>query len=339
VSPAPRSTNGVAAGSARGAVGTVDFRRFRTWDAEPSTVATPAWRIVARYEYVRLVSNWSGVALMILLVVVGVLVVGFASYGFAQGTSISGAALGGLAMTGFYPLAAILLLLGGPLLADDVRFNAPLFYFSKPLRVQDYFAGKVAFLASVVGWGVLLPVLLVLLMALVVGVPTAHPPEHYADPAHFTAAESAALVANWRASHVDTVGDWVAAASALVPGILVCAAFFVALAVAASAYTRRGWHAGMAFVAIVGGTAIAGGVLADAIEGAAAHLWSPVGWSYLILGLPLDMMFHVGRPLGEVTRFRGAGTAIPLAYVLMLAATGLLAWASLRRLRRLEGSL
>lgn len=319
----------------------VDFRRFRTWDAQPAISGTPPWRILVRYGYVRLVSSWAGRSLLILLALAAVLSVGGMSYGMAGGSGVDAQAWSGVMFVYLYPLAAILLMVAAPLFADDLRFNAPLFYFSKPVRAGDYFLGKVAYLASLVAAAVLAPILILMVLALLVGVPVGEPPlldyrYGFSDPA-----DQARFTADWHATHIDSVGEWAAAAAATLPGLIVVVALFTSLAVACSVFTRRGWHAGMAFVALVGGTSLAGSVFADSVRGAYGSLASPAGWADLILGMPLRLMF---RPTGPLSRYeaeslQGAGGAIPLAYVLALATTALALWLSHNRIARQEGLL
>lgn len=326
------------------ATGAVDFRRFRTWDAEPAMVATPAWRILVRYGYIRLTSSWMGRILLILLAIAAVLTVGATSYALAGGSGIPAMAWLGSMMQFSLPLAAILLLVAGPLFAEDIRFNAPLFYFSKPLTTADYLRGKLAFLGSLVGLAVVVPILLLLVLSLVVGLPASHAPDAAEAQmrGYRTPAEIAEYRADWQSSHIDTLPEWFGATAATLPGLLLVVGMFTAIAVACSAYTRRGWHASMAFVAIVGGTAIAGATFADSVEGAAGHLASPVGWTSLILSMPLTLMFPSqagGLNDYQKQQVEGAATAIPVAYVLTLATTLACLWLARRRLLAQEARL
>lgn len=324
--------------------GPVDFRRFRTWDDAPDQDGQPTWRILLRYGYVRLASSWPGRTLLILLAVGIVVLLGGASYGFASGTGVQADGWTASMVAGVAPLAAILLLVAAPLFADDLRFNAPLFYFSKPLRVRDYFAGKLAFLGSLVGAAVILPSLILLLLALLVGVPFGEPTGYclrHLGNEYCTPAQVAIERAYWEATHIDSVAEWLAAAAVTIPGLLVLTAMFTSLAVLCSIYTQRGWHAGMAFVALVGGTSIAGGVLADSVKGSLGHLASPTGWAYLMVGLPMNLMFRGTEPMNryEEEAVRNFGLAIPLAYLLALATLGLALWLSYARLSRQEARL
>ncbi|MHB8634153.1 MAG: hypothetical protein ACYDBQ_09345 [Thermoplasmatota archaeon] len=322
---------------------TVDFRRFRTWDAEPALAPQPTWRILVRYGYLRLASGWAGRSLLILLTLVAVVSVGGISYAFAGGAGVD--AFGWVAAFAvyLYPLAAILLMVAAPLFAEDLRFNAPLFYFSKPLRASDYFLGKLAFLASLIGVAVVVPMVVLMLLALVVGVPAGTPPApgrpgYYQSPDPATVAQ---VQAEWHASHIDSVTKWAAAVGATVPGMLLVIALFTALAVACSVYTQRGWHAGMAFVAIVGGTGLAGNVLSNAVPGALGSLSNPIGWTYLLVDLPMRLMYPPpgGSSFYEAQATRDAGLAIPLAFLFTAATTVLALWVSHRRLSREEGRL
>lgn len=319
--------------------GNVDFRRFRTWDAEPAMVSTPTWRILVRYGYIRLASSWPGRILLILLAVVVVAIVGGASYGFAGGVGVDAMAWSGVFVLFCFPLAAILLIVGSSLFADDIRFNAPLFYFSKPVSVGAYFRGKLAFLGSLVGAAVVAPILLLLLLALFVGVPAGAPPE--APWYHVNQQTDDQWREEWYATHVDSVGEWTLATVVTLPGMLLATTLFAALAVACSVYTRRGWHAGMAFVALVGGTSLAGGVLADSLRGASANLASPIGWAYLMVGMPMELLFARPGPRRpyEAEALAGAEFAIPLAYLLAAATTAGALWLSHLRLARQEGRL
>ena len=314
----------------------VDVRRFRTWDAEPQEGAHKPWRIVARYGYVRLTSSWAGLSLLILLAIFVVVAVGSSSYAMASGSGLSYEAWGFTLISFGYPLAFILLLVGGPLFAEDLRFNAPLFYFSKPLRPAQYMAGKVAFLASLVAAAVVVPVLLMALLTLVVGVPASEVPERPSYFRQLDAAEYQEYVRNWKLTHIDTVADWVTATAVTLPAFLLFAGMLLAVMVACSLHTRRGWHAGTAFVALVGGLGMAGVVLSDSGQTALAHTGGPFGWAYLMLVMPLEMAFSdTANPYDQV-RLENAGTAIAIAYACVIAVTAVAAALSLRRIRTQE---
>jgi hypothetical protein len=313
----------------------VDVRRFRTWDVEPGQGAQPPWRIVARYGYVRLASGWMGRILLVLLAVFAVVVLGGSSYGMASGAGLDHASWAALLTVFGYALALILILVGGPLFAEDLRFNAPLFYFSKPLRPVQYLAGKVAFLGSLVAAAVVLPVVLMAVLALAIGVPSSKVPE-LPPYVSFSAAERAEWIRQWQLRNIDTVGDWATAVSTTLPAFLALTAMLVAVMVACSLHTRRGWHASIAFVALVGGLGLAGVVLSDSGDTALAHVGGPFGWAYLMVYMPLELAFtDTSNPYSQL-RLENAGTAIAVSYALTLLATAIAVAASLRRIRTQE---
>ena len=333
--PAPAANGHANGGSMRGAAASLrggpflERRRFRTWEQDTQAPPSRRWAVVLRFSALRTLRTWylaSLLALAVLLAAIGL--VAF-SYDAINGTNKDAYA----AAAGMFLVmpTVFLLLVGAPLLAEDVRFNAPLFYFSRPLRTVDYLLGKCLHAFGLVAATGLVPIVLFCLMVLLIGVHDVSPTDPYTGDLR-SDEEMAAL----SAQRIDGVGEALYAAFVTILGAASVLFFATSAMIACSAYTRRAWHAAMAFVAILGCWSLLGVFAIELVKGAGQHLFGPAGWGYLVLGAPMDAFF-AQPPLPSY--LRGAGLAIPLAHLLLIGTgIGSLRLAQ-RRLRRLEGLL
>lgn len=328
------SANGIDGGQAPTAA-FLESRRFRTWESD--TYAEPAnrWGVVLRYATLRALQTWYLAGFLALVVVNTIISIIVFSYDASNGT---GADLyyAALAVFSFAP-ALFLLLVGAPLLAEDVRFNAPLFYFSRPLRPADYLLGKCLHLFGVVVATGLVPLVLVSAMVLVLGVHDVSPTDSFSGDVRSPDEMRVA-----RIHAVDTLPDALYAGFFTTFGGAACLFFLTSAMVLCSAYTRRAWHAAMAFVAILGSWSLLGAFATELMRGAWQHLVGPAGWMYLAVILPLKKHFTVTGQTGKgwgASGMQGAWGAIPLAYVLLIGAGAACLWFANRRIQRLEALL
>ncbi len=312
----------------------LESRRFRTWEGETGIVAARAWVILLRYGLQRMVRTWYlSVALAVTAIYI-VVVLGVFTYAGQSGYT-KGDLDAAIAMF-LLPGAIYLFLVGTPLIAEDVRYNAPLFYFSRPLRVRHYFLGKGVQLAGVIALTSLLPIILFALMIPIVGLKDAPPTDWYGQ------AWEPRNLHDWKVSHLDTIGDWLYGSFVMIVGAISVLFFVVSTMIACSAHTRRAWHAGMAFVAILGSWTMLGVFATELVKGAAQNLFGPGGWVYLVLEMPLALQFSpYARPYSgsPSSTYDGAGFAIVLAHLLLLGVGAFALWLSDRRLSRLEALL
>lgn len=313
--------------------GTVESRRFRTWEPDATVRPERAWRIVLKYGLTQNLRSWWVVlplvaALVGLVALLGAATVewGSAEEGGGAYVETLSAFVGGILAIG----AAFVFLVGTPLFSEDLRFNAPLFYFSKPLRIRDYVLGKASQLALIVAATTLLPILALLVIGALLAPANATPPTEafYLDPA------------DWKTRTLDTVGDWAYAAAVLLPGVVAVSAFVVSATLLASVYTRRAWHSAMALVAVLGGWGILGAIASETSRSAFQHIFGPGGWFYLLTVLPLDLRFDPqARDAVVAPESTLAWPAILTAYVLVVGLSVLFYALTVRRLRRQEAWL
>ncbi len=308
----------------------VETRRFRTWETG-AAVATGAWRIVFRYALERSRRTWY----MGLLAVAAIVALIFNAGGLFSsdaGVVAADAMLLPLVVSFFFG-AVVLMLVGAPGLAEDRRFNAPLLYFSKPLRPQSYLAGKAAHLGLLLGLLVVLPLALLLVVAFAASLGGGAPETSgYAN--------SPEAQHEWRVRHIDAPGDALLAMVTLVPGVALGTAWCATVVMLASSYTSRAWHAALAALGGIAVPSLAGGILSGGVSGAFEGLFGPVQWLGSVIYLPWNLLFDPGADpyYGDVSSaYDGAGLTIVLAYALLIG-TGYAAWRlTLRRVGNLEG--
>ncbi len=313
----------------------VETRRLRTWDHDATHIPQRPWRIILKFGYLRMSRAWALVGIGIVVAVIEILMLAVMARGIAN---VNDAPTPEGVMAYVFTFIAFgvvaLVLIGSPLFADDLRFNAPLFYFSRPLRPDDYLRGKAMQMASLLVVFTLLPTVVLVLLGLTLGSAGGSPTDYSG-----TALRGADL-ANFYASHVAGFSDWLYTGFVLVVGAAVVMAFLTAIVLCASAYTRRGWHAGMAALAVIGGTGLIGASATLGAKGAYQLLFGPFGWIGLVLERPITIHFRFQGDWQNLPgTYNGAQWAIPVAYVLLITATALAFGATVRRLRRVEALL
>ncbi len=313
--------------------GTVELRRFRTWNSDAAD-ARPGWSILVRYHARTLLRTWYTATMLVITAVFLALGIGTAVAGWSDPVypmELSSWDLGaGVVAFSLLPAAVFVLLVGAPLFAEDLRYNAPLFYFSRPLRPAKYFQGKLVFLGGLLGAVAFVPAVLLLVLGLLLRV---GPQTVETGPR--------ALATGADAFH---------ALAVVVPGILVALLWLAAVTLFVSAHTRRAWHAAMGVTVLVGAWSLVGASAQVLGSSALKHLGGPGGWINLLFWLPLDVRYHDRAVAFDERRgWDGSavrpddhelfGVALTAVYVLMLTTSLLALWATNRRLRRMEAIL
>lgn len=323
----------------------LERRRFRTWEPETGARPDEAWRVVLKYGLLCNLRSWYILLPLVLSLVAVVVSIGAASYGWADPIDRDGVQYPevlGLATMFFVLGGVFVFLVGTPLLSEDLRFNAHLFYFSKPLRVRHYLAGKAALLGAFLAATVLLPVVLAILLAAVVGGPGVQAPDFQGLYGSFDPSWPARAQHEWETQTLRGAADWLYLGAVLVCGTVAALAFLLAVTLAVSAFTRRAWHAAMGLVAILGGWGILGVVAMDLTGTAWQNVFGPAGWFYLLLAMPLELRFGVAaNPATGIRpeRYDAGGPAVLCAYAIVGTLTYLAGWLALRRLQRQEALL
>lgn len=325
----------------------LERRRFRSWDGESEPPARP-WTILVRYGIVRMLRTWWIATLLVLVLVYDIVIVGVASYAFADGNAADYEfVLVGVSMLTM-PAVLFLLLLGSPSFAEDVRVNAPLFYFSRPLHRDQYVIGKTVTVGGLLAAITLVPMVVCILLMLLLGIPLARQP----SGPYVTAA----TLASWKATHIDTFADGLYTSLTVLLGTVLVLAFLTSGALLCSAYTKRGWHAGVAFVALLGGWSMLGSYAGSLVRSVYGELFSPAGWADLAVTVPQTIRYTLAdlrldaaaADTGAYTNtylrsqenyYAAAPGAIALAYVLLAATTLVFSSLTLRRIRTQGGDL
>ncbi len=311
----------------------VETRRLRTWAHDEGHIPQRPWRIILKFGYLRMSRNGYLVSLGIIIAVVELLTIAGMARGIASADSAPGPGELTAAVFGLVAMGVVaLVLIGAPLFADDLRFNAPLFYFSRPLRPDDYLRGKALQVASVILAVTILPLVIFIVLGLTLGSAAGTPTGPAGIPL------TASQLADFHESHVLGFAQWLYAGAVLLAGVTVVMAFLLAVTLCASAYTRRGWHAGMAALAVIGGWGLIGASATLGAKGAYSMLFGPFGWMTLVLQQPMAVHF---RDQSEALPLylRGHEWAIPIAYLFLIGTTFLALGATVRRLRRVEALL
>jgi hypothetical protein len=289
----------------------VETRRFRTWEDEAELPLRP-WRTVFKFGMVRMWRTWYLTLLAVAALVSAALFIGFQTVEWTQhGQPTTGSLQGGIAFL-IFPALVFLVLVGAPLLAEDIRFNAPLFYFSRPLRPQDYLRGKAMQLGLVLAIFGLVPIAAMMVAAL---------------PSVVTGQSTTP-------GTIASVGDWLVALLAALAGTSAILLFLASATICASAFTKRGWHAGVAAFAVVGSFGVLGAAASFGLKGAYLDLFGPFGWMKQALTGPWALYFRApGQSLPD-----GTAAVVPICY-LLLAGTSLAALlAAGHRLQDMEAS-
>ncbi len=314
----------------------VEHRRFRTWEADTERSPSASWLIIFRYGLARLVRTWYLGFVLVATLILTVIFVGSALVK-GSGGGFDGGDLWAIAATFLLPAAFVVFLVGCPIFSEDMRFNAHLFYFSKPLRVRDYLAGKAALLGGTMLMVWFLPVLLAVLLIPMGGFP------EVPLQSRFSGEPTSELYRHdWRVHHVDSFVDWLYVLATLIPGTLVVLSFITSFSLMVSSLTRRAWHAAMGIVVPVGGLSLLGTMFEGTIRNAFWVVTGPIQWMYGVLFLPIELRFdEQANPFdGAVMEtYKFGGAAVFMAYLLLLTATVVCTWVTYQHLRKREGML
>lgn len=306
----------------------LESRRFRVWEQEAQPDLQRRWRILLRYAVVRTTHTWYLSVLLALAAIGTIITLVSFSYILLDGVQSPGVYLGAQAAFLWIP-AVFLLLVGAPLIAEDVRFNAPLFYFSRPLRTVDYLMGKCVHIFGLVVATGLIPFAVFCLMVVLIGVHDVPVINSFNDQPR-----DPDDIAQDRQLSIDTIPEALYASAVSLLGFTSVLFFVTSAMIFFSAMTRRAWHAAMAFVAVLGSWSILGAFMAELVRGAGQNLFGPGGWMILVLLAPLEAFFKLED--SDPSWLQGAGWAIPFAHILLIG-TGILALLlAQRRLRKLE---
>ncbi|MGB1697044.1 MAG: ABC transporter permease [Thermoplasmatota archaeon] len=298
----------------------IEGRRFRAWDQNSMAEPARKWVLIAKYNYLRYLKN--PIAYLVLIAILLGFFVGSAEMGLFDFNERPPRDI-----AQYLPLMAVMtalvcggvVLLGAPSFSEDIRFNALLFYFSRPLRARDYLWGKLAFLISgSLGVGVLAVGGLSMVL-LVTGVPY----DQSSDYSYFADPDTT----------VDSALEFLPYMLLAIAGFLSMTWFTIGTVTLASVYTKRAWHAMLGWVAIMfGWTMFAALVFGYEGSGKAEFLFSPGGWMSLVFDHPVNAMYESAR-----TSFQ-----LPLVIAALVLAAGLGTAAlalSKRRIAQMEGTL
>lgn len=309
----------------------VESRRFRTWDESRALEADHRVRLLIKAQFLRFQKNW------VFWVVFGIGVIGaigalMAPFGQAEdGWYVDGLEVAFGFFGGAAPLVGVAaILFGSATIAEDLRFNAPLFYFSRPVRVWDYVLAKVGFtfatLGLLVGMGLVTTLLSTLLTI------TSEPPQQapWMSDLHY-----AQILEQWSVSGVTHVGDWLFLALVLVLGTFSVVLFLSTTVVAVSSFTKRAWHAAVGFIVLVGATGFIGlGLGIVVASNAYEMMWGPFGWFFGATILPLWAYFEPSEPMT-----RGAPVVAIFSHLFLIAWSLLAVRITYARVQRMEGAL
>ncbi len=333
----------------------VESRRFRTWETGAHSNFVRAWWLLVRYQFNRYVRTWY-VYMIIILGVFGAML-GLFMMSIIAGDA-EGLPLGARpdiiqeGPMGFIGVAMVLfaLLITAPSISEDLRFNAQLFYFSKPLRVRDYMLGKNAF--NFIGMAAvgLIPVLILAASVIAVGPGDEVALRAFMQAEGLSAERIDEFVSDWKYEGVDTWGDALYLAFMPAAAVISLAIGLVGLTMAVSSFTRRAWHAAVGTAIIVAGWSVLGAVISDGMTTSKGLLFYPMGWVYATVFLPFEHRFPPSYCRPGTSNFeRGycdwqmegilhAETTIPMAHFLLVA-TGIIGititWI---RIKRMEGA-
>ncbi len=334
----------------------VESRRFRTWETGAQSNVVRSWWLLTRYQFNRYVRTWY-VYMIIILGIFG------AMLGLFMMSLMAGDA-GGMPLgarpdiiqegpMAFIGIAMILfaLLVTAPTIAEDLRFNAQLFFFSKPLRVRDYMLGKNAF--NFIGMFIvgLIPVLILSATVLATG-----PGDEAAlrsfmvEEGGWDASDVDEFIVEWKYSGVDNWGDAFYLAFMPVAAVGSLAVGLVGLTMAVSSFTRRAWHAAVGTVVLVMGWSVLGAVVGDGIRSSRGLLYYPMGWVRATVFLPFESRFPDSYCMPGSRNFeRGycdwiheqtlhADSTIALAHLFLVLAGVVGITVAWLRIKRMEGA-
>lgn len=306
----------------------IETRRFRVWEQEAQPNLQARWKVLLRYAIVRTTHTWYLSVLLALAAIGTIITLVSFSYVLLSGAQTSEVFLAAQ-MSFIWIPAVFLLLVGAPLIAEDVRFNAPLFYFSRPLRTADYLMGKCVHIFGLIVATGLIPFAIFCIMVLVLGVHDVPLVNGFNDQPRDPDA-----IARDRQVSITTIPEALYASFVSLLGFASVLFFITSAMIFFSSMTRRAWHAAMAFVAVLGSWSILGAFMTELVRGAGENLFGPAGWMLLVLVAPLEAVFKAEG--SNPTWLQGAGWAVPVAHGLLIGMGVLALHLAHRRLRHLE---
>ncbi len=344
---------------------TVEHRVFRTWEADVRANRVRAWMLLLG----SLVNRYSRAWYVYMIMVLGIFGAMLGLFLSAQGSDFYAAGLQGIPVgpdPGIMqegPIQFILLgmmlftvIVAAPSIAEDVRFNAQLFYFSKPMRVSDYMLGKGLFNAlglAVVG---IVPMAILSITVLGTGPGDAQGITDAMLLERASQEDIDSVLDRWRHEGVDSWSDAFYLALMPLAGIVSISVGLTGFTLALSSFTRRAWHAAVGVFLIIQGWSAVGAINASHIETSERLRYHPNGWSEAVLFLPNEQRFryahcvpesiHYRDPaergydpcLYENLRIEGADTTILVAHVALWLVGILSLIVAIARLKRLEGA-
>lgn len=319
----------------------VEARRFRTWEVDAHGDSEHSMRTIVKYGLIKILGAWHIRLLLVLALLFTIGTLGAFSYEIASGghpqygTGMDGELFAAAVMLAFLPTLAFLIFVAAPLFAEDLRFNAPLFYFSKPVSGREYLWGKIGLLVLVLAATVLVPLLLFILMALV-GTILAKPPTQSFN--WESTQEFNLRVQEWHLHNMDTFGDWAYAVGTVLPAFLVMFILLIVIFLTASAWTSRAWHAAIAGLSVLGVLSFLGGTVMDSSRTAMGSAFGPVGWVELLIFIPLSRRFD-NEPMYSWREeyYATYPAAVVTSYILMFGLIVACWFAMQLRIRRMEG--
>jgi hypothetical protein len=292
----------------------IEGRRFRAWDQSSNATPDKQWVLIGRYNFIRLIRNpvaWIlGVVSLVILgpiyIELGLFQELYPHYWTVASFTYTGTSITMLC-------GACIGILGAANFADDVRFNALLFYFSRPLRSNDYLWGKLMGLATIVfAFGTILAIFYALMLL---------------DGEVYTGSQTsyqANLATGGQAAMLAFVG---------LAAFFAISLFSLGTISLVSLYTRRGWHALLAWTAGLMGWSIAAMfAFTPTSSNEANALLSPAGWTMLLSDFPVSRYYRDGG-FGNLPVLMAFAIIIPA----LLGALAL--YLSMRRLKHMEGTV
>lgn len=292
----------------------IEGRRFRAWDQSSNATPDKQWILIGRYNFLRLVRNpvaWIlGVVSLVTLTPI-FFELGLFDEVYPHYWSVASITYTSTAVTML--CAACVGILGAANFADDVRFNALLFYFSRPLRSNDYLWGKLMGLATIVlGFGAILTLIFAMMLL---------------DGQVYDGPEISYL------SYLETGGEAVILAFTGIAAFFAISLFALGTISLVSLYTKRGWHALLAWSAGILGWSIAGMfAFTPKVGSEALGLLTPIGWTIILTDFPVNE-YYENSNFGDLPLLMALSIIIP-------AMLGILAlFLSMRRLKHMEGTV
>lgn len=272
----------------------VESRRFRTWEQDARGHAVRNWWLLLRYltqRYIRVWYVWMVIILGLFGSALGLFLMTLEGSDLPVGANPRIIQQGPMAFIGI-GMALFTLLVTAPSVAEDLRFNAQLFYFSRPMRISDYLVGKTAFNFIGIALVGLIPILVLSLTTLSLG-PGDEAALRAALADHgYSSEHIERRIAEFHAQGVDSWADVFYVAFMPVLAVVSLSIGLVGLTMAMSSFTRRAWHAAVGTVVVLVGWSFIGDSGTGHIRGSERLLSHPFGWLEAVAFLPFDHRFR-----------------------------------------------